>query len=335
LADRLVTVLAGMAALLAVAVAAPASADDVAFRFQDDDITESSGLVIDGDLAYTTNDSGDRGRIFAIDLRTGRTVGVTEWADEARDVEALAPAGPGEVWVADIGDNDAERDAIEVTRVPVGRGERRVEAETYELTYPDGPVDAETLLADPRTGRLYVVTKQVFTGTVYAAPAQLSPDGANVLTPIGTGPGIATDGAFFPDGRHLVIRSYDDAVVYTWPGLTRVTSFDLPAQEQGEGLAVGADNSLWLSSEGVHAPVLHLGLPTPVHDAMAGQTAAPSTSPTPAASPTPSPSGPDPSRATDPSRPADPASHDAWPWLLGLLFFLGAAAVLIRSLRPR
>lgn len=317
-------------ALLAVGLTAPASADEVAFRFQDDDITESSGLVIDGDLAYTTNDSGDRGRIFSIDLRSGRTVGVTDWADGPRDVEALAPAGPGEVWVADIGDNDAERDAIEVTRVPVGPGERRVDVETYQLTYPGGPVDAETLLVDPRTGRLYVVTKQGFTGTVYAAPAELSPDGANVLKPIGTGPGLATDGAFFPDGRHLVIRSYGAAVVYRWPGLTRVAAFDLPVQEQGEGLAVGVDESLWLSSEGVHAPVLHLDLPAAVHDAMAGRTAPPaSLTPTPTATPTAPLSGP------DPSRPADPASHDAWPWLLGLLLFLGAAAVLIRSLRPR
>lgn len=325
MADRPVTVLAGIAALLAVALPASASADDVAFRFEDRAITESSGLVIDGDLAYTTNDSGDRGRIFAIDLRSGRTVGVTDWADQPRDVEALAPAGPDEVWVADIGDNDEERGAIEVTRVPVGLGERRVDVETYELTYPGGPVDAETLLADPRTGRLYVVSKQAFNSTIFAAPAQLSPDGANVLTPIGTGPGFATDGAFFPDRRHLVIRSYGDAVVYTWPGLTRVAAFDLPAQEQGEGLAVGADGSLWLSSEGVHAPVLHLDLPAAVHDAMTGRTAAPTATPTPTA----------PFSEPDPSRPDDPASQDAWPWLLGLLVFLGAAALLVRSLRPR
>ena len=290
---------------------------DVAFRFQDRDITESSGLVIDGDLAYTTNDSGDSGRIFVVDTRTGETVGVTQWSDSPSDVEALAPAGPGEVWVADIGDNDADRDHVEVARVPVGRGDRYVDVPTYSLTFPRGAVDAETLLSDPGTGRLYVVSKQVFSGTVYAAPRRLSPDGDNLLTPIGSAAGIATDGAFFPDGKHLIVRSYTGAEVYAWPGLRRVSSFNLPDQEQGEGLAIDADGSLWLSSEGVRAPVLHLELPAAVRQVMASAptTGAPTTD--------------------DPSRPVDPASHDVWPWLAGLLLFLLAGAVLVRSLKPR
>jgi hypothetical protein len=74
---------------------------------------------------------------------------------------------------------------------------------------------------------------------------------------------------------------------------------------------------VWLSSEGVQAPVLHLDLPAAVRQAMAGA----STHRTPT--------------TDDPSRPADPASHDAWPWLAGLLLFLVAAVVLVRSLRPR
>ena len=299
--------------------------DHVAFRFQDRAITESSGLVIEGDLAYTTNDSGDSGRIFAVDVHTGETVGVTDWADDPTDVEALAPAGPGAVWVADIGDNAAERGAIEVTRLPVGRGDRRVDVETYELTYPGGPVDAETLLADPATGRLYIVTKQVWGGSVLAAPAELSPDGENVLMPVGTATGIATDGAFFPDGQHVLIRSYGDAVVYAWPALTRVASFALPDQEQGEGLAIGADDSLWLSSEGVRAPVLHLPLPADVQQAIGGLAPSPVT---PTATPTPATS-------QDPSRPHDPANREAWPWLLGLLLFAVAATIGVRSVRPR
>jgi hypothetical protein len=290
---------------------------DVAFRFQDRDITESSGLVVEGDLAYTTNDSGDSGRIFAVDARTGETVGVTRWEDGPTDVEALAPAGPGEVWVADIGDNGAERDHVEVARVPVGRGQRTVDVETYSLTFPSGPVDAETLLCDPKTGRLYVVSKEVFRGIVYAAPRHLDPDGDNLLQRIGSAAGIATDGAFFPGGKHLIIRSYAGAEVYAWPGLRRVATLDLPDQQQGEGLAVDADGSLWLSSEGVQAPVLYLDLPAAVRQVMS----APSTQGTPT--------------TDDPSRPADPASHDTWPWLAGLLLFLVAGAVLVRSLKPR
>ena len=51
---------------------------------------------------------------------------------------------------------------------------------------------------------------------------------------------IATDGAFFPDGRHLVVRDYGRAVVYAFPVLEAVAEVDLPEQQQGEGIAVDA-----------------------------------------------------------------------------------------------
>lgn len=294
-----------------------AGADDgsVAFRFQDRRINESSGLVIEGDLAHTANDSGDSGRIFTVDVRTGETVGVTDWADDPTDVEALAPAGPGEVWVADIGDNGASRDDIEVTRVPVGPGERRVDPETYQLTYPGGrSYDAETLLVHPVTGRLYVVTKQVFNAAIFAAPELLSPDAPNPLAPVGTGPGIATDGAFFPDGDRVIIRSYGSAVVYAWPSLRRLDDLDLPDQRQGEGLAVGPDGRVWLSSEGIGSKVLRLSVPE--------ATVMPSPS---------APAGPDPVQPA-----ADVAVEpDIWPWLTGGAVLAVAGVVLLRSLRPR
>ncbi|MBU2694906.1 hypothetical protein [Pimelobacter sp. 30-1] len=228
--------------------------------FQDPAIDESSGLVAGDGVVVTVNDSGDSNRIFTVDLTTGKTVGVTQWQGEARDIEALAPAGPDEVWVGDIGDNTATRDHVTVSRVPYGRGERTVTAPTYELVYPDGAHDAETLLSDPATGRLYVVVKE-FIGRLYAAPAKLDPDGPNRLEPVKEVLGIATDGAFFPDGEHVVLRNYGQAVVYTWPELERVGRFDLPAQKQGEGIAVAADGQVLLSSEGVGAEVLRVDLP--------------------------------------------------------------------------
>ena len=93
-------------------------------RFEDPEIVESSGLVVDDGLLVTTNDSGDSGRVFTVDPATGETVGVTQWSADPVDVEALAPAGGNEVWVGDIGDNRAERPSVFVARVPVGRGNR-------------------------------------------------------------------------------------------------------------------------------------------------------------------------------------------------------------------
>ena len=68
-------------------------------------------------LVVTTNDSGDTGRLFTVDPRTGQTTKVTQWSDDPTDVEALAPAGDGLVWVGDIGDNTARRDSVSVISI--------------------------------------------------------------------------------------------------------------------------------------------------------------------------------------------------------------------------
>ncbi len=61
--------------------------------------------------------------------------------------------------------------------MPVGPGNKDLDGPIYDLVYPDGPHNAETLMTDPTTGRLYVATKEVLGGTLYAAPSNLDPDG--------------------------------------------------------------------------------------------------------------------------------------------------------------
>ncbi|GAB3861458.1 hypothetical protein GCM10028801_25650 [Nocardioides maradonensis] len=222
-----------------------------------------------GGLLVTMKDSGDSARVFAVDPRTCATVGVTHWDADAVDDESLAPAGPGYVWVGDTGDNLSTRSSITVAKVPVGRGDRTVPGEVHELVYPDGPHDAETLLRNPVTGQLFVVSKE-FIGRIYAAPRHLRA-GVNRLTAGRTVLGIATDGAFFPDGKHVILRNYGQAVIYTWPALTEVARIDLPRQRQGEGVAVAPDGRIYLSSEGVHAPVLELHLSSQVRQALAAR----------------------------------------------------------------
>ncbi|HEX3221176.1 MAG TPA: hypothetical protein VHR35_01300 [Nocardioides sp.] len=298
--------------------------------FDDPAIVESSDLIVDRGLFVTTNDSGDTGRVFVVD-RTGRTVGLTHWSDGPTDVEALAPAGAGEVWVGDIGDNEGRRSSITVAKVPVGRGDRDVHATTYRLAYPDGGTDAETLLCDPVTGRLYVATKNVFGGVLYAAPEEMSASSTNPLKPVGRVLPVATDGAFFPDGRHLVVRDYTSAVIYTWPSLQPVGSFDLPAQRQGEGIAVAADGSVYVSSEGLRSAVLRVTLPPDLRQAVTAE-APPADSPV--GSPSASPAEPGASGASGPAG-AEPSGRDARPWLFGGLLGLAAIVVLLRALRPR
>jgi len=303
---------------------------DEVTRFADPEIVESSGLVVLDGVLVTTNDSGDTGRLFSVDPRTGETVAVTHWSDEPEDVEALAPAGDREVWVADIGDNSADRDSVFVSKVPVGREDADVEPTTYELVYPEGAHDAESLAVDPATGRLYVASKGVLGGVLYAAPAELSAPKPNRLEEVGRVLAVATDAAFFPDGRHLLVRNYSQAAVYSWPDLAEVGTFGLPQQQQGEGIAVAGDGTIYATSEGLHAPVLRIALPDAVRRAM-------EPSATPTATPTPSPSPtPPPGTRIGKELPEDPpADRSAWGWALGGLLAIGVVIVLMRALRPR
>ena len=327
MSDRLAALVVAVPFLLGTA-AASADGGDVVFRFEDPAIVESSGLVVQDGLFLTTNDSGDSGRVFAVDPASGRTVGVTTWAAQPVDVEALAPAGPGHVWVGDIGDNSASRASVEVARVPVGAVQRDASATTYELGYPDGPHDAETLLVHPVTGRVYVATKDVFGGALYAAPDELH-QGLNQLARLGKVLPLATDGAFFPDGQHLVLRDYGRAVVYTFPGLEEVGELDLPEQQQGEGIAVDADGAVFVGSEGRRAPVLEVPLPAPVRAALREPAAASSPSPTP--SPTSVPG----SREDVELPQSEVDERPTWPWFLTGWLGLGVIVVLLLALRRR
>ena len=294
-----------------------ALASRVLFSFTDPAITESSGLVDLGSLMVTTNDSGDDAVLYTIDPRTGRTVGRTTYARAVTDVEALAPAGDDKVWAGDIGDNTASRQVIEVHLVRVGRGDRHMQAPSYRLVYPDGAHNAESLIAPG--GRLYVITKGPLGGKVYAAPKRLDPDNVNRLTEVGLVTVWATDAAML-GAHHVLVRGYGDAEVLTFPGFRKVAAFDLPAQQQGEGVSVGPDGRIRLSSEGVHSAVLQVALPAQVRAAIGPQ---------PARTPT-LPAG----TRTDPDlRPSDnaPERH-----LLRIgAIALGAAAVALWGLRRR
>jgi len=266
--------LAGVAATALLVVVPPAWAGGGAhtlFHFRDARITESSGLVDLGDgLTATVNDSGDGPYVYVVD-REGRTVGFTDYHGDAVDVESMAPIDAGHVWVGDTGGNIVARAKVQAYRVPVGRGNRDVRVPRYDLLYPDATHDAETLLADPRTGRLYVVSKALLQGTVYAAPAHLRTGVSNRMRIVGSVPGMITDGTFLPDGGHVLLRRYGNATVYTFPGLEPVgPSFDLPAQPQGEGISVGPGGRVRLSTEGVHSAVLQVRLPVAVQSALAG-----------------------------------------------------------------
>ncbi len=239
----------------------------------------------------------------------------------------MEPCGSG-----DIGDNNEDRPSVDLYRVPVRQplGDGEVQADRYRLVYPDGPHDAEAVLVHPTTGRIYLVSKGILGGTVYAAPDPLD---RNSVEPDGRGSGRCRVWSptvrSSPTAGTSSLRTYGTAAVYTFPGLRPVDGFDLPAQEQGEAIAVDEAGRVFIGTEGTNTEVLQLRLPATVRAALGGIPAptgsAPSSSPTP-----PAPAG----DAADPT--SDRATEDGdGVWIAGgvLLVILAGGLVVTASRR--
>jgi len=272
----------------------------VATRLADPRIVESSGLALSRrhpGVVWTHNDSGDQARLFAVGS-DGRTRAVLTLAGvEARDWEAVAAGRDGRgrpaLFAGDIGDNNGVWPEVAVYRVtePAVLRDATVPAVRYRLRYADGPHDAEALLIDPRSNRLYVATKAQVGGGLYQAPSHLDPHGINVLHRITRVPPVVTDGAFLPSGRGFVLRDYQQAHVYTGPG-RRVGSFDLPLQFQGESLTVSSDGrSLLVGSEGPGSELWRVPLPASILPRVTPTTRAPAGAAPPAATGAPAAAG--------------------------------------------
>lgn len=316
-----------VAALLSgLAVAGDAS---LLFRLQDPALLESSGLaasVRHPGIVWTHADGGEVAQVRAVD-RAGRTVAVVTLAGiDPYDPEALAvsdgPDGP-ELWLGDIGDNDAARTDVSVFRFAEPRRlrDQTVTARWYRFAYPDGPHDAEAVLVEPGTRRVFIATKELGGGGLYRAPSELvtENEGTNGLRRVADAPVLTTDGAFLPGGDYL-LRTYSTVHRFR-PDGTEVAVESLPAQPLGESLAVDGDRLL-VGSEGERSAVYAVPVPQP-----------PAPTPGPARSPDGrriGPGGPDSSGAA-----AAALGVTGWAALGGVAAALAAATLALPPLRRR
>lgn len=272
------------ACLLALSACAPHASEDVETPpdptlfegpvaqgvLEHDPIHEASGIVAsrrNPDVLWTHNDSGDGPRLYALTTR-GEHLGVyTIEGAQARDWEDLA-LGPGPepgrdyLYVGDIGDNEAQHDLKYVYRVPEPVVEARQTALDTTLTgvatitfrYPDGRFDAETLLLDPLTKDLYVVTKRSTRARVYRLAYPPSTTDVNEMEPVAhltlaqvpnassAGQG-AVAGDIAPSGLEVLIKTY--VAVYYWSRASEAASLfanpsrTLPYQTEPQGEAIG------------------------------------------------------------------------------------------------
>ncbi len=326
-AAALAAALAGLILLATPAAASGAAEPDVDRPVRDARISESSGLAVSPQHAgvlWTHDDSGHDPVLYAL-ARDGRVAGTVRVRGVAGfDWEAVAAfrdrAGRALLAVGDVGDNRGTRRAPEIDVVAeparLGAGIARPLLR-LRLSYPDGARDAEALLVDTARGRMFVVTKGLFGGEVYAVPAaawngtapRRATERAARLVRVGTLPlGLVTDGTVAPGGA-VLLRTYTDVAAFPpfplEPGdapLRPSASAGTPSQPQGEGVALTRDGrSVLLSSEGAGQPVLRVDLPASVRSVL-------SASGTPAATPSPAPAGSPAPAAPGPAASPAPAS---------------------------
>ncbi|WP_435137850.1 hypothetical protein [Actinacidiphila sp. bgisy144] len=322
--------------------AAPAGADSgpsAAFRISDPRITESSGLAasrLHPGVYWTHNDSGDGPYVYAVDGATGKTLAtLTLRGVAARDMEAISIGPDGDLYLADIGDNLNSWSEVWIYRFPEPRDltSRTVDVTRYTVRYEDGSRDAEALMVQPRTGRVYIASKNQKGGHLYQGPATLSSSGVNVFHKIGDVPWV-TDGAFSPDGSRLVLRGYLWSAEYRWVDdrPRKLGSLTVPLQPQGESVTFTRDGrSLLYGSEGKDSTVWKdtlSGTELP-DDVRKAATTAPATSPSGSTG-----TG---SSAHAHSDPSPKKAHNSGGKTVGFLILAGIAAagyLLRRVLRP-
>jgi len=266
-------------------------AGKLVFQVDNDDLAEASDIAVSAKnpgVFWSHNDSGGRARIFAIasdgrDLGTYHVEGaeLEDWEDMA-----IGP-GPGQnkvyIYIGDIGANKKARNRITVYRLeePDVKADQKNKkrkldrTKAFDFAFPDEKShDAESLMVDPRTSDLYIVTKPRHGApVVYRAKAPLDAkrttilEDVTTLNSISTGPHsptLVTSGDISFDGSMILLRTYERA--YLWQrgesetidtALSRAPCpVPLQQEAQGESIAFAPDGTGYYSvSEGRHPKV--------------------------------------------------------------------------------
>jgi len=239
----------------------------------DQRLEEASGLV--GSLAnpgflWTINDSGNPPEVFLIDHQAKTTLVCTLLHARNRDWEDIAiGAGPNAkkkyIYVADIGDNWAQNELKFIYRFeePILKSQNKITITQYDtliLRMPDGKRDAETILIDPFTNDLFLISKREDAVALYTTPYPYSTNDTIVLRKVMVLPFTRiVAGSISLDGTQILLKTYER--VYCWKR-TRQESLaetfkkkpiELPydREQQGEAIAWSANGEeFYTLSEG-------------------------------------------------------------------------------------
>ncbi len=241
------------------------------------ELAELSGLAAStrhpGRL-WAHNDSGNAFQLFALSPEgqvqaTYSLSGVPPELLREMDLEdiALGPCAPGGeaqcLYLADTGDNFRRRKQVRLYRLPEpdGPSSEPLPVEVLPFTYPDGPHDVESLIVEPRSGRLAVITKTGKSlGEVFVLEG-LAPGSVGLARRLGVlrapegGDHTTTAAALHPSGDRLLLRTYTRVWELRLPRATRLEELLArgslvevpgPSQAQSEAVTFLPGGSSWL-----------------------------------------------------------------------------------------
>ena len=232
-------------------------------------LRETSGVAVgvrNPELIWTHND-GRRPLLYALD-HDGRVQARVELNQSPRDWEDIARAACDLgtcLYAADTGDNEERRNAISFYRLaePDAEGNHAVDAVRYQMELPDGPRDIEAIYVLP-PDRVFFVTKgRNHPVTIYRYPPPLRSEEVVTLVEVqeltagpAALPRMVTGASASLDGSTVAIRTYESLSFYevvegerllmTDEGRVNLRSL---GEVQGEGVGIGVDGEVVLSSE--------------------------------------------------------------------------------------
>jgi Secretion system C-terminal sorting domain len=202
-------------------------------------IDEASGLVASRKypgILWTHNDSDPEGIIYAINLKGEVVAEVKLEGIRNRDWEdiAIAPNGTSgeyDIYIGEIGDNDAKFDTIKVYKFkePIidnidGYEEFTLttnQYSTFNFEYSDGARDAESMFVDPNTKDIYVISKRESNARLYLGkyPYSNNLNKLKYLKDIKTEKlaqlAWITAADISPNGNEILMRSYISIFYYS------------------------------------------------------------------------------------------------------------------------
>ncbi len=253
------------------------------------ELRELSGLAASQrhpGVYWAHNDSGNALELYALHQDGSIVARFPLRARTARDPEdiAVGPCSAGSprtcIYLADIGDNGQRRQQVQIYKVaePDRLRGGALTAETFTFTYEDGPRNAEAILVDPRTARVFVVTKKLSSlGDVYRIDGLGGRSGGTAvrvrtLRRPREFDSYTTSAAVHPSGQRVLLRTYGrvwelrapDARAFEDLLDAEPTEVPSASQPQGEAVTYTLDAPGYLlGSEGVGSAIVRVSCTTP------------------------------------------------------------------------